>query len=144
MTAGLTWPPEMLELTETAAKSAKALATAAATRPAGVVAAEPVNLAASSFSKMKKIRKNNTSQKTNNSPISFTHRRLRGSPARRRRRSEKRRTQPRRPGSHPDARLPLSCLSLFSGPAYCSSSSSSSSFFFVFFLREVEGSSVYL
>lgn len=38
VTAGLTWPPEMLAPTETATKRAKAWATEAATRPEGVLA----------------------------------------------------------------------------------------------------------
>lgn len=37
VTAGLTWPPEMLAPTETATNSANACANAAATRPAGVL-----------------------------------------------------------------------------------------------------------
>ena len=37
VTAGLTWPPEMLALMETATNKAKAWASAAETSPAGVV-----------------------------------------------------------------------------------------------------------
>lgn len=44
VTAGLTWPPEMLAPTATATKRAKAWAIEAATRPAGVVAPLSVSL----------------------------------------------------------------------------------------------------
>lgn len=44
VTAGLTWPPEMLAPTETATKSAKACAMAAEIKPAGVLAPSPVSL----------------------------------------------------------------------------------------------------
>lgn len=45
MTAGFTWPPEMLAPTETATKRAKAWASDAAMRPAGVLAPPFVSLA---------------------------------------------------------------------------------------------------
>ena len=44
VTAGLTWPPEMLAPTETATKRAKAWAIAAAMSPAGVLEAPSVSL----------------------------------------------------------------------------------------------------
>ena len=44
VTAGLTWPPEMLAPTATATKRAKAWAREAATSPAGVVEALSVSL----------------------------------------------------------------------------------------------------
>lgn len=44
VTAGLTWPPEMLAPTETATKRAKAWAMEAEMRPAGVVAPPSVSL----------------------------------------------------------------------------------------------------
>ena len=46
MTAGLTWPPEMLAPTATATKSANPWQTAMATSPAGSRAASPVSLSA--------------------------------------------------------------------------------------------------
>lgn len=45
VTAGFTWPPEMLAPTETATKSAKACAIDAAIRPAGVAAPPSVSFA---------------------------------------------------------------------------------------------------
>lgn len=45
VTAGLTWPPEMLAPTETATKRAKACDSDAATKPAGV--AEPLSVSLS-------------------------------------------------------------------------------------------------
>ena len=44
VTAGLTWPPEMLAPTATATKRAKPWQTATATKPAGSRAASDVNL----------------------------------------------------------------------------------------------------
>jgi len=44
VTAGLTWPPEMLAPTETATKSAKPWQIATASNPAGSSAASDVNL----------------------------------------------------------------------------------------------------
>ena len=46
VTAGLTWPPEMLAPTETATKSAKPWQIATASNPAGSSAASDVNLPA--------------------------------------------------------------------------------------------------
>ena len=46
VTAGLTWPPEMLAPTETATKRAKPWQIATATNPVGSRAASDVNLAA--------------------------------------------------------------------------------------------------
>lgn len=44
VTAGLTWPPEMLAATETATKRPKPCAIDAEISPAGVVEAPPVSL----------------------------------------------------------------------------------------------------
>lgn len=58
VTAGLTWPPEMLAPTETATKSAKPWQIATASNPAGSSAASDVNLPASKENpNMLKLRK---------------------------------------------------------------------------------------
>lgn len=51
VTAGLTWPPEMLAPTETATKRAKPWHTAMATNPDGSSAASAVNLPVKSKNK---------------------------------------------------------------------------------------------
>ncbi len=64
MTAGFTWPPEMLAPTETATKRAKPWQMAMATSPAGSRAASDVNLSVtnevktSTFKLQKKNKKN--------------------------------------------------------------------------------------
>lgn len=55
VTAGLTWPPEMLAPTETATKSAKPWQIATASNPAGSSAASDVNLPTSKVKKNCKL-----------------------------------------------------------------------------------------
>lgn len=58
VTAGFTWPPEMLAPTETATNRAKPWQTATATNPAGSSGASDVNLPANKEKKKKlKLRK---------------------------------------------------------------------------------------